>query len=639
MGSPLIHDMRRLLQGLTVLLFIAGAAPALADTDKPPPRASLHLTHARLLVVDSPGFSTPPPLLPISALPDRWQPVELPYAPFVALIRQAVTRAPAAATRTTWFRLSVPPGTTLAGPLAIYGARVKTDGTVAVYADGQLIHRAQPMGLLWDSSRRPLWILLEGEVPHDILFRLEHSRASQVALSSLWLGPADDLAWRFRWRQWLQQELPAMCGAAFLAVGIFALFIWMRRLREPGYLLFFAMSVVAFARGLHFYVDFRVANDWFAWMTVNSLLWLVTTVHIAISLINQRPRQWLTGLLVSVTVSIGVLTLPMVQALPNTPRVTPLIYAIAALMCLMVGVSGLLKSWRHSAEGMLVSAGVLVCMLFGVTDWLLQNNFISPEGWYLGAYTNVMCFGVFTYLMNRRYIGAMAEVEQTNAQLEKRLQAREAELADSYQRLRDVEKRQMVSDERQRLTQDMHDGLGSSLVTALRVVESGKMSEAEVAQVLKSCIDDLKLTIDSMEPVEADLLLLLATLRYRLGPRLAAAGVKLHWDITDLPRLDWLDPRNALHILRTLQEAFTNILKHTSATEIRVSTGVENAGVTVTIADNGEGFEIDAAMKSGGKGLSNQVRRAQAMGGDVRWVSGTQGTRLTLWLPETRAAA
>jgi signal transduction histidine kinase len=323
-----------------------------------------------------------------------------------------------------------------------------------------------------------------------------------------------------------------------------------------------------------------------------------------------------------------------------TPRVTPLIYILAPLLSSTVTVVGALGAWRRSAEAMLVAAGAGVCTLLGVVDWLLQNNLISPEGWYLGVYNNAITFSIFGYLMYRRYVGAIADVEQVNTQLEQRLQTREAELANSYERLRAAEQRQTLSQERQRLTQDMHDGLGSSLVTALRVVEGGRISEADVAEVLKGCIDDLKLTIDSMEPVEADLLLLLATLRFRLGPRLASAGIALRWEVVDVPALDWLDPRNALHILRILQEAFANILKHTQASEIRVSTGADNGGVTVTIADNGPGFAPDDAMKNGGKGLKNQLRRAQSIGGTVRWESpGQGGSRMILWVPEKRRPA
>jgi signal transduction histidine kinase len=213
---------------------------------------------------------------------------------------------------------------------------------------------------------------------------------------------------------------------------------------------------------------------------------------------------------------------------------------------------------------------------------------------------------------------------------------REIELAASYERLREIEHRQTLSQERQRLMQDMHDGLGSSLVSALRVVERGKMDEADIAQVLKGCIDDLKLAIDSMEPVEADLLLLLATLRFRLGPRLESTGIALLWQVTNVPALDWLDPKNALHILRILQEVFTNIIKHTQATEIRVATKVDGDYVLVTITDNGQGFLVEHELKSGGKGLSNQMRRADSIGAKVNWNSNDAGTCFTLRLPIKR---
>lgn len=57
------------------------------------------------------------------------------------------------------------------------------------------------------------------------------------------------------------------------------------------------------------------------------------------------------------------------------------------------------------------------------------------------------------------------------------------------------------------------------MISAIRSVEQGNADDTKVSQILKECLGDLKLTIDSMEPVETDLLLLLATLRFRLEPR------------------------------------------------------------------------------------------------------------------------
>lgn len=624
----------------------------------------LSLDHAQWAVVAGHGLSVPPPTFDVRQPPQaawHWQDVTLPTR------RQPEPGAAAPPppgtptdTQTTWLRIAVPPTSFAPGPLALYAPHIGTDGTVAIYVGGQLVHRAQPQGMLWNSSRTPLWVPLgtptERTIPHEIVIRLEHTRGTQVTLSSLQLGQASALRWRYSWRHWVQQDLPAMLNAFFLAIGLFSLMVWLRRRHEKSYLLFFILSVLCFIRGLHFYVDMQVGEDWFSWLTVNSIFWLVTVIHLSLGLLHRKRRTWLTLVTLAVTAAMALLTLPLAvnPMLPFTPAMMSGIFRVAVALSLAVGVAGMLGARRRSGEAMLVAAGFTACIFMGALDWVLQSNFRHPQSWLSGAdnptlslavlgflFNNALAFLVFGALITRRYVGALAKVEQANTRLAERLNERESALAQSYALLREAEHRQTISQERQRLMQDMHDGLGSSLVTALRVVESAhdRNDAAYVAEVLKSCIDDLKLTIDSMEPVEADLLLLLATLRYRLSPRLQRAGIALHWDIGDVPRLDWLDPHSALHILRTLQEAFANILKHARATVIRVRTDLAPGGVTVTVTDNGQGFDVDRALRSGGRGLANQQRRAAALGGRACWKSDTDGSRMMLWLPIERTGA
>ena len=214
-----------------------------------------------------------------------------------------------------------------------------------------------------------------------------------------------------------------------------------------------------------------------------------------------------------------------------------------------------------------------------------------------------------------------------------------------------IEREQTLMHERQRLMRDMHDGVGSSLMSALRLVEHGEAALVVVPQVLRECIDDLKISIDSLEPVDADLLALLASLRFRLSPRLEGAGLALHWQVQDLPPLPWLDAQSALNVLRVLQEVLTNIIKHSGAREITVSTAeghqAHAPGVEVRIADDGGGFEPPAldALPPGRKGLANIRVRVHALVGRCRWQAGEGGgTVFVLWLPlepgpASRAAA
>lgn len=620
------------------------------------PGIPLHFTVAETLLVDGIGFSPPSYSLDSAPPAGEWTPVTLPHGvpqQVVRTVETGQTLNPPTVVR--WYRLQVPAlsesSASATEPRYLYLPRWKAYGQIAVYGDSRLLYQSHS-NLLWNGRNNPLWIALDATAgavtPKVITVRLESLRHSGSALSSIWLGDEPTLGWRYRTRDLLQTQLPFVSTAAFLIFGLFAMSVWVRKQEDSLYLIFFLISVVAYLRTMHYYLGEQrlpVSDEWFGWITLNSLFWLFALANSFLAHLHLRQQPWQTRAIVAATAIISFITLPFLPTvLPwatwlHATFLGSTMYVVAMVMGVAVGGFGLYHSRRaKSRHGIVLSSWGLITLLIGVYDWMQLNNHVSVEGSYLGSYGVVGIFLISLHIMFQRYNGAIEEVKHVNTTLAERLRAREMELTLASSRLREIAHRQTLSDERQRLTQDMHDGLGSSLVSALRVVEGGRICKADVAEVLKGCIDDLKLAIDSMEPVEADLLLLLATLRFRLGPRLASAGIALRWAVVDVPALDWLDPRNALHILRILQEAIANILKHTDAREIRVTTGSEHGGVTVTIADNGPGFSLERALAQGGKGLHNQQRRAQAISGVVRWQSDHHGTRMTLWLPEKALA-
>jgi signal transduction histidine kinase len=121
----------------------------------------------------------------------------------------------------------------------------------------------------------------------------------------------------------------------------------------------------------------------------------------------------------------------------------------------------------------------------------------------------------------------------------------------------------------------------------------------------------------------------LGNLRYRLDARLRKQGIDLDWHVSEVPELSCLTPQNVLHILRILQETFTNILKHAQATRIRVETGVDAAGVFIRVGDNGAGFCGDRA----GRGLASMKQRAKIIGARLDIAPTAAGTTLSLLLP------
>ena len=626
---------------LAALSLVQGAHAADAA---PPSDGAVHITRAELLSVPGTGYSAPPQRIEDARLPnDGWQEVDLPHTAGRELVP---TSLGGVRTLTDWYRIDLSGQLPSKQPRLLYLPRWKTLGHIAVYGDGVLLYQSHGSPI-HNGYNHPLLLPLNATdgafSPTSVLIRVDRLRSSGSGFSTVWVGDEASLNWRYQIRELLQVQVPAMGSAAFLAVGVFAFAVYLGKRRESLYLLFFAISALAFLRTLHYYAGgnyFPVSDELFEWMTVASLLWLIIAIHLFLERLHQQPSPWLTRLSVTLAVAGSIATLPHLSpSIASLYLITPLLNLMVLPVAVLIFAVNLRKALRAKLpEGRLVAGWTVFAVAFTSYDGLLQNNLVSPESVYTSPYAIISLFFVFSYIMFERYTGAFAEVARLNKGLAQRLQAREAELEQSYQRLRVIENQQMLDAERRRLMQDMHDGLGSSLISAIRSVERGAMNDAEISDVLKGCMDDLKLAIDSMESVDADLLLLLATLRFRLAPRIESAGVALRWEVQPVPALPWLDPGSALHILRIMQECIANVLRHTRATTIGFSTVTAGEGVSVVIEDNGAGFDVQAALQRSGRGLRNQQQRATAIGGTVNWESGSGGTRFTLWLPLQRKA-
>jgi len=597
------------------------------------------ITTARMTVADTVGYQQPPATSPPN-LRTGGQIVAMPHAPAPLWAPTAETSPQRIATRVTWYSLQVPPLPDDGRQLYLYVPRWKSDGTLAIYADGQLVRQSHA-NLQWNGSNEPLMIALPrtdaSHPPRTLDVRLQHVRGIGGAFSSVWIGNYRQLAPRYTIREVLQVQLSSFSSFAFLATGVFAFFVWLSRRNEPIYVLYFLTSVVVFLRMLHTFVGVHplmISDAWFGWITVISPYWMILVLHLFVAELHGKRQPLLTGATLLVG---GFWTIATLPGLLDPTLLSAPVYANLLVLGLIVAFNGVRQSIRfRSRDAMLLSVWCLITVLSGIYDLALQQNIVSIESVFVSNFTGVGFTLLFWYIMFGRYIEALETATRAKADLSRRLTQREAELTASHERLRDIEHRDLLHQERQRLMQDMHDGLGSTLVSALRAFEGDHAADLDAVAILRGCIDDLKLTIDSMEPVETDLLLLLATLRFRLQPRLEASGLKLTWEAGEIPPVEWLDQRHALHILRILQEAFANILKHAAAREIAVSVRAEDGRVLVRVQDDGCGF--DPSLPVNGRGLANQQRRAEAIGGLVIWEPSPTGTCLVLVLPVRKSA-
>ena len=123
----------------------------------------------------------------------------------------------------------------------------------------------------------------------------------------------------------------------------------------------------------------------------------------------------------------------------------------------------------------------------------------------------------------------------------------------------------------------------------------------------------------------------LADLRRRLETQLHASNIALHWSVAPDLGGAAMNSLGVVEVLRIVQEAITNAIRHSGASIVSVSAAGAN-GIRIHIADNGCGF--DPVQVEGGSGLRSLRRRAAKIGGTIDFTSPPSGgTNVVLFVP------
>ncbi|MCP5424766.1 MAG: hypothetical protein H6970_06815 [Gammaproteobacteria bacterium] len=538
-----------------------------------------------------------------------------------------------------WYRsilvLNVPPN-------RLWGVYLPTvNMNAAVFLNGELLgdggHFDDPVARNWN---RPLYfsipngLLVPGENEIHLWVKADPPRDGY--LSRVYLGPDEDLRPVFRQRYFWKVTLVSLITLAMTLMSLFMALLWWLR-RQDTVFLWFAVSGLTWAtHNLNLLVvNIPVSTLTWEWLRHMTLGWYVifTIIFVHRFLNETRPRIERALIVIGVmgTLILGLLPKSWFYPLANHVWLSALLAAGAYPVARIIK-----KRWglRDIETKLLVTPGALI-LFFGFHDWLVVNGLWPRlEGYYI-HYASPLVIVVFTFILVRRFVSALNESEALNKELEGRVEAARATLESNYQRLRDLEKQQVLASERERLMRDMHDGMGGHLVSALSLAQSGQAEKVLIAEVLQRALDDLRLMIDSLEPVDDDLPTVLGLLRGRLQPRLQCVNLKVNWQVRDVPSIPDFGPQKVLQVMRILQEAITNVIKHAQATVLTVRTGLDADAligdhVFVEIADDGVGF---VNPEHRGRGLDNMRRRAASIDARLDIVPTDRGCRVVIRLP------
>lgn len=201
-------------------------------------------------------------------------------------------------------------------------------------------------------------------------------------------------------------------------------------------------------------------------------------------------------------------------------------------------------------------------------------------------------------------------------------------------------------DERRRIARELHDGLGQDLIAAkivLEVAQAQEHSPAKRAQavgdasgLIDRAIQQVRSISHLLHPPMLDEVGLHSALQWYLDGLTKRSGIEMHIDIQpqEFPRLS---PELETTVFRIVQEALTNVFRHSGASQGWVTlTKVEN-DVTIKVRDDGRGVSdqiVEFRPESIGIGINGMRQRVKEFGGVLRLQNTNPGTLLEVVIPD-----
>lgn len=561
---------------------------------------------------------------------DGWEPVELPDI--------WVHRWPGF-DGTVWYRIEwewvCDGGSTGASKQALALSLGGISMAGEVHINDDLLWRdaslTEPLSQSWNMPR--LWLLPESALRdgvNTIWIRVVGMAAYTPGLGTLFLGPLAQAETIHASNLWRQRNVHYIAMGLSGAMGCIYLVVWCLRRSEQAYGWYALMSLCWVV-----YMATILATD--AWpfdsieahSRLNNVAFILYVMAFCLFTwrfgAQQLPRVekalWLTtgaGILVSL-----VATRPSME----------LVWGIFVLIFLANSLQFQWHAWRtREPQHLLLALCWLVFLIVGVHDILvLLKGWGSHEMW--GALTGPVTVLFMALLLGGRLASSMHRIEHFNQELQEHAAQARAELAEVLAREHSQALSHARLRERMAIVQDLHDGLGGSLVRSMALVEQSwePLSNERMLSLLKVLRDDLRQVIDYESSASAVVpetpIQWIAPLRHRFTRLFDELDIEISWQVAE----KWRSPPSALHCLglaRVVEEALSNVIKHSQARHVSVSCAQPEADtLRIVIQDDGVGFDVQAVREAGlGVGMRSMAARAERLGGHMDVSSGDGGT-------------
>jgi signal transduction histidine kinase len=583
---------------------------------------------------------------PYKAANARWASVGFP----VSRELPASTDKGAQATHRLWlrFRYQVPDQWAAHEHVGIYVTRLMAGiggGHYSLWVNGDFVKSNEAeWRMQWNHpllvklplrySQPGLWL--------DVAIGVPFQMSQGYGVGQIMAGPASALQPRAQLRELVQVTFPKAMLLTLLLIGALSLNFWLRRKTEETHLVMWLSSVAWLVSILQWVMDFdanHALSAWFGSLVDSATGWAILLISMFFARVDGRGAWWIERVCMALVLLMTVLTLPWWDWQRNALLLQHYVHIVMGATLLSIIV------WRAMVakrlDMWLLVGAMLTMLIFGVHDITQITSHVAPDHVFLFPYTVVVVFGVFLHLNQKRYLATLAEIDATNSRLQQDIDAAKGQIKLSYAQRMALDKQRALMDERQQLSSDVHDGLGSALTSAIVLTERGEPAASELIPALHDCLVEAQAVADSIRTIPGQIADQLAAMEARLAPRLKAAGIASVWSYGGLPPVGWMDQQASNDLSRMLQETISNAIKHAAPSLLRVEAAAcelhGQAGVGLVVSDDGCGFEL-AAVRTG-RGLKNLNMRTQRLGGhfDVASSAG-RGCKVSIWLPLVKAS-
>ena len=190
-------------------------------------------------------------------------------------------------------------------------------------------------------------------------------------------------------------------------------------------------------------------------------------------------------------------------------------------------------------------------------------------------------------------------------------------------------------EERKRISRDLHDGVGQSLLLIKKQMASATEASAENKKMISDTLEEVRTISRNLHPFQLDKFGLTTSINNVIENVEKLTELFISKEIINIDA--FILKKNQIHVFRVIQEGLNNIIKHAEATAAKVTIVEKGNELVIKIVDNGKGYDHGSALiKSKSLGLRTMQERVSSMGGRLKTEQNVpSGTALTFTIPKT----